>query len=316
MSAEPIDLVYTWVDDRWPGYLEELRRHARNGHDLNPNRTRDNLDLLRYSLRSVALYAPWIRNVHLLTCRPQVPAWLNRAHPRLRITHHDEIMDAGMLPTFSSFAIITHLHRLPGVSPRFLYLEDDMLLGSAVTPGDLVDERGRIRVFPRLPGTAAPSRRNDASSSPWNAAIALANHLLDRRFGAARRRAVHHAPLLVDARLWEQVLAEWPEETRHTRSSRFRALGNVPPEYLYVYYALATGAAAASSLGHTYRNAFYFPLENSRLLAVLHIAAIDWLEPRFITMNDNFGARPRPGVVRAVRAFLERRYGRPSPFEL
>ena len=49
----PIDVVYTWVDDTFPGYAEELARHAGKPADRNPNRTRDNLDLLRYSLRSL-----------------------------------------------------------------------------------------------------------------------------------------------------------------------------------------------------------------------------------------------------------------------
>lgn len=315
MSAEPIDLVYTWVDDSWPGYLDALRAHARNAHDLNPNRTRDNLELLRYSLRSAALFVPWVRRIHLLTCRPQVPPWLEPGHPRLRITHHDEIMDAGLLPTFSSFAIIAHLHRLRGVSRRFIYCEDDMLFGARVSERDFFDERGRIRVLPRVLLTAPAARRTDPEVSPWNAAHALANHLLDQRFGAARRRRPAHVPILVDRALWEETLSQWPEAAAHTRSSRFRSVGNIPPEYLYLQYALASGRATAASLPQSYRESFYFPLENSRAHAALHLGALRWLRPKFITLNDNFDATPHPGVVAAVRRFLESRYPTPSPFE-
>src|SRR3712207_2953782 len=120
--AADIDLVYTWVDDRWPGYLDTLRSYAGIRHDLNPNRTRDNLDLLRYSLRSVERHMPWIRRIHVLTMRPQVPHWL--ATDRVVVTHHDDIMEPRFVPTFSSFAIITHLAQLPGLSQRFVYMED------------------------------------------------------------------------------------------------------------------------------------------------------------------------------------------------
>ena len=314
--TEPVDLVYTWVDDQWPGYLELLRSHAGIRHDLNPNRTRDNLELMRYSLRSVARYMPWVRNVHVLTCRPQVPLWLDEDHPRVRVTHHDEVMEPRVVPTFSSFAIITHLTRLPGLSPRFVYMEDDMLLAAPVAISDLADERGRLRVFPRFKRTAAAKLRGDARVSPWNASLAHANHLLDERFGRARRRAVNHVPLLIDGDLWNDMLADWPDAIEHTRTSRFRRTGNVAPEYLYPHYALARRRAVAASLRDTYRTSFYFPLENRLWQVRLQRMAAERLQPKFVTMNDNFDANPNPRVVSYVRRMLERWYPQPSPFEL
>jgi hypothetical protein len=313
MTAEPIDLVYTWVDDSTPGYLEQLRRYAGGAHDLNPNRTRDNLQLLRYSLRSAARFAPWVRRVVLFTSRPQVPDWLERG--ALEVVHHDQVMDAAVLPTFNSFAIISHLHLLPGLSRRFLYLEDDMLFGAPVAPEDFADARGRVRVFPRLTRTPAAHRRADARGSPWNASVANANHLLDARFGRARRRAVNHVPLLVDREVWGEMLAAWPEAAQATRRSRFRAPGNLAPEFLYPHYLLATGRGLAASLRETYRRSFYFPLENSLALAGLLIAAARALRPQFLTLNDNFGAQPHPGVVRRIARFLEDYFPGASRFE-
>jgi hypothetical protein len=317
--AEPgvcpgIDLVYTWVDDCWPGYLDLLRAHAGAGHDLNPNRTRDNLDLLRYSLRSVARCMPWVRNIHVLTCRPQVPRWL-ASHPRVRLVHHDEVMEPHVLPTFSSFAIVSHLSRIPGLSRRFVYMEDDMLLGAPVEPGDFVDARGRLRVYPRLERTAHPSLRGDARVSPWNAALARCNHLLAERFGRAWRRTVNHVPLFVDRELWNDMLAEWPDAVAHTRASRFRRAGNVAPEYLYPHYALARGRAVAEPVRATYRTSVYFPLENRFWQMRLQRALVERLRPKFVTLNDNFDAAPDARVVSYVRDMLERWYPQPSPFE-
>jgi len=313
VTPEPIDLVYTWVDDAAPGYLDELRRYARGANDLNPNRTRDNLQLLRYSLRSVARFAPWVRRVVLLTRRPQVPAWLERG--ALDVVHHDEIMDAAILPTFNSFAIISHLHLLPELSRRFLYLEDDMLFGAPVAQGDFFAPGGRIRVFPRLERAPAAPLRGAAGGSPWNAAVANSNHLLDQRFGRARRRMVNHVPLLIDREIWGEMLAAWPEATQATRRSRFRAAGNLAPEYLYPHYLLATGRGLATGLLQTYRRSFYFPLENSAALARLLIRGARAWQPQFLTLNDNFGARPHPGVVRRVARFLEDYFPAASRFE-
>lgn len=314
-SSPAIDLVYTWVDDRWPGYVDLLRQYASSRHDLNPNRTRDNLDLLRFSLRSVAAYAPWIRNIHLLSCRPQVPRWLNPDHPRLRIHHHDEVFDAASLPSFNSFSIVTHLHLLPGLSEQFLYMEDDMLLAAPVTLADFVDTEARLWLFPRRKHTADAGLRSDPKSSPWNASVAHANHLLNLRYGMRPRRYVNHVPLLIDRGLWAQMLATWPQEIAETRASRFRSVGNVAPEHLYPYFALGEGRARAHPVSRTYRDSLYFPLENIPGHALLMGLFAAWRRPRFITMNDNFGAAPRLRTVAQVRRMLRRWWPDPSPFE-
>ncbi|MBI5330537.1 MAG: stealth conserved region 3 domain-containing protein [Betaproteobacteria bacterium] len=311
-----IDLAYTWVDDAFPGYAAQLGQYARKQQDSNPNRTRDNLELLRYSLRSVARYAPWVRNIYLFTMRPQVPAWLDAAHPRVRIVHHDELMDPAHLPTFNSFALYTHLHRLPGISSPFLFLEDDMLFRAPVTPQDFWTPDGRLRVFPRYTRTAPPEHAQRTDLSPWNAALARANQLLDARFGPARRRAINHAPLPIDPELWREMLETWPEVTEHTRASRFRSLGNVPPEYLYAHYALLRGRAVAHPARRTWRDVFYFPLENWPLHARLQTALIDRLQPKCMNLNDNFGPHPHPGVAAHLRATLRRWYPEPGPWEI
>jgi hypothetical protein len=94
-----IDTVYTWVDGTWPGFDALLRQHAGDAHDLNPNRYRDNVDILKYNLRSLHRFAPWIGRVFLVTCRPQAPAWLDSA--AVRLVHHDEFMPTSDVPSTS-----------------------------------------------------------------------------------------------------------------------------------------------------------------------------------------------------------------------
>lgn len=101
------------------------------------NRYRDN-DELRYSVRSLFKYAPWIRYVHFVT-NGQVPAWLDTEHPRVRVVSHSDIfLNQSHLPVFSSPAIEVHLHRIPGISNRFIYLNDDVFFGSDTWPDDFV----------------------------------------------------------------------------------------------------------------------------------------------------------------------------------
>ncbi len=67
----------------------------------------------------------------------QVPSWLNLTHPRVSIVTHAQIFtDPSTLPTFSSPAIESQLHNIQGLSDRFLYFNDDVMLANEVWPVD------------------------------------------------------------------------------------------------------------------------------------------------------------------------------------
>jgi len=314
MTTEPIDAVYTWVDGGWPGYDELLRRQAQDRHDLNPNRYRDNLSTLKYSLRSLARYAPWVRRVFVVSCRPQCPPWLDTG--KVTLVHHDEFMPAADLPTFNSFAIVSNLHRIDGLSSRFLYIEDDKLFGSPVTPDDLFDAEGRPRVYLKGRASPAPAGRTTMRLSPWNRALAHANYLLDARYGQKRRAFVHHAPLPIDIGSWRAMIAQWPDDFAHTSASRFRATGNVAPEYLYPHFLLAEGRGTLVPRATVIRTVAYHPLNNMLLLQRAGFFRLYWQRPKFFCLNDNFDHTPHPRAVALARHTLDAWFAVPSPFEV
>lgn len=54
-----------------------------------------------------------------------------------RISPQEDIFsNKSHLPTFSSPAIETHMHNIPGLSRQFLYLNDDVMFGLDVWPDD------------------------------------------------------------------------------------------------------------------------------------------------------------------------------------
>ena len=313
MSTEPIDIVYTWVDDQWPGYRELIATYAADRHDRNPNRYRDNLDLLKFSLRSLERHVSWARRVFLVTARPQMPSWLDGR--TVQIVHHDEFIPAAMLPTFNSFAIVSHLHRITGLSRRFVYVEDDCLFGASVDVLDLFDAGGRPRVFLKRRHAVAPHRRDDGRLSPWNRALACSNHLLDARYGVKRRRTVNHAPLPVDLESWRRMIDIWPEAFDRTATSRFRATGNVAPEHLYPHFLLEEGSGVEVDAATSLRHAAYHPLNNVPLYQRVNLARVRVQRPRFCCMNDNYGHDPNPRAVKIVRDFLNRMFPAPARFE-
>src|SRR5262245_15857765 len=157
------------------------------------------------------MYAPWVSRVILVTCRPQIPRWLNPRAPGLRIVHHDEFMAPDELPTFNSLAIVANLHRLPGVAVRFIYFEDDMLLGAPVSPGHFVFPDGTTRVFRERAFSTPGWSHGRSTLTPWQAARAHANRLLDEAYGFALRRSVAHVPLCVDVEWWRRMIDRWPQ---------------------------------------------------------------------------------------------------------
>ena len=164
-----IDVVYTWVNGSDPRWLERMIYFKAkiddgiNGADTAENKSgggepqgaddvagvhryRDNGEL-KYSLRSVEKYAPWVRRVFIVTDN-QVPAWLDLSNPRVDIVSHEQIFpNVTALPSFSSPGIEASIHRIPGVAEHILYLNDDVMLGAPVMPTDFFTPSGGQKLY-------------------------------------------------------------------------------------------------------------------------------------------------------------------------
>ncbi|XP_043527517.1 N-acetylglucosamine-1-phosphotransferase subunits alpha/beta isoform X1 [Frieseomelitta varia] len=143
----PIDVVYTWVNGSDPVFVKNLKEHV-SVMDVNTATSRfSDKDELRYSLRSLEMYAPWVRHVYIVT-NGQIPSWLDMDNPKVTlITHEDIFLNKSDLPTFSSPAIESHIHRIPGISDKFLYFNDDVMLGAEVWPEDFITQASGQKVY-------------------------------------------------------------------------------------------------------------------------------------------------------------------------
>ncbi|XP_076862908.1 N-acetylglucosamine-1-phosphotransferase subunits alpha/beta isoform X2 [Brachyhypopomus gauderio] len=119
---------------------------SKQDEDVSASRFEDNEEL-RYSLRSVERHAPWVRHIFIVT-NGQIPSWLNLDNPRITVVTHEEIFqNVSHLPTFSSPAIETHIHRIPGLSQKFIYLNDDVMFGKDVWPDDFYSHSKGQKVY-------------------------------------------------------------------------------------------------------------------------------------------------------------------------
>lgn len=141
---EPIDIVYLWCDGDDPAFklqkkrlMEKLGIFPNENEELVGEKRFSNHDELKYSLRSVYSYLPWINHIYIVTNK-QVPIWLSY-HPKLTIVDHTEIIPKEFLPTFSSFTIETYIGNIRGLSEKFLYFNDDIFINRALSPSDFFD---------------------------------------------------------------------------------------------------------------------------------------------------------------------------------
>ncbi|XP_045176047.2 N-acetylglucosamine-1-phosphotransferase subunits alpha/beta-like isoform X2 [Mercenaria mercenaria] len=123
----------------------DLRDLSRD-EDISASRFEDNEEL-RYSLRSLERFAPWIRHIYIIT-NGQLPYWLNLENPRISIITHDEIfLNHSHLPSFGSPAIESNVHRIPGLSDKFIYMNDDVMFGKEVWPDDFFTHSSGQKVY-------------------------------------------------------------------------------------------------------------------------------------------------------------------------
>ncbi len=251
--AFPVDAVYTWVDGNDPAWKQRKARakgevyHAESASDARFI----SRDELRYSVRSLHLFAPWIRNVYIVT-DDQVPAWLREDVPGLRIATHREIFrNPADLPTFNSHSIESQLHHIEGLAEHFLYFNDDMFMGRPVAPHSFFTPSGIARYFPsrnRIP--QGPVAETD---TPVDAACKNNRALLLERFGRVITQPMEHIPYALRRSAMEEAERDFPEAWARTSASRFRAMTDLSPTSSFaLYYAALTGRAQPGSMPFTY----------------------------------------------------------------
>ena len=129
----PIDAVITWVDGNDPLHQRKMSLAA-----TSEKKQKNNLNKYKeageiyYCVQSIIKFAPFIRNIFIVTDN-QVPLFIKnkKVHDeRIKVVDHKEIFKGleEYMPTFNPRCIDALLHRVPGLSERFIYFNDDMFL--------------------------------------------------------------------------------------------------------------------------------------------------------------------------------------------
>lgn len=261
LITEPIDIVYTWVDaddPDWQRAFAAIRPGLRPARAAMAPARFSQYDELRYSLRSIAEFAPWARRIWIVT-NGQVPHWLSvaaggqvTADGRVGIVPHAELWrgEPG-LPTFNSQAIEACLHRIDGLAEKFVYFNDDVFLGRPVSPEMFFRPgTGRPIAFPSNqtvpPGPPAPyDLAPDAAGKNNRGLIAAATgRMIDHKY--------LHAPHALSRSILQELEELFPTAFAETRRATVRSLSDLATCGLHHGYALATGRADRGRITHRY----------------------------------------------------------------
>jgi len=80
---------------------------------------------LKYLIRGIDEYMPFVKRIILIVAREsQIPVWLDTS--KVKIVYHSDFIPKQYFPTFNSCTIESFLWRIPDLSEKFIYFNDDM----------------------------------------------------------------------------------------------------------------------------------------------------------------------------------------------
>lgn len=306
-----IDLVYLWVDGSDPKWVKK-----RNACIGKPTSTLENCkgryadnDELKYSLRSVEKYAPWIRKIFIVTYE-QVPKWLDTTNPKIQIVDHKEILPQECIPCFNSCVIEHHLHLIPGLSEHFLFANDDMFFNKPVTPeiffakDNLPIIRMNFRILKKYIALYklkfTGKKLNCYARTIHNGAM-----LVEKKFGTYYSSKTHHN---IDAYLkssYNLARQLFKEEIDVTLRNHMRSDDDIQRNF-YSYVALATNCAHLQYVSQ--RTSFRFHIDNRK-----HYRKLLKYNPMLFCMNDSQFSNDDDR--KCANAFLSKYFPEKSQFE-
>ena len=305
-----IDVVYTWVDGADPEFAALKQRYAPPHMESNvPSRYRDNNEL-RYSLRSVAAFAPWVRRIHIVT-HGHVPKWLNVDHPKIRMVTHEQIFAWPQhLPCFNSHAIECHLSRIPDLAEHLLYFNDDFFLGAPVQPETFFDADGTM-CLNKTGIKLLPEWYYHPSEPLIFAAAKNAVSLLWKKFGDEPDYIWSgHQAVPLTKRFMQETESAFAEALERCSASRFRSVDDVALcLVLWNNYAHLTQAGRYREISHMSVE-IHDDVQRNRT----ELAGILAARPLLFCLHDHTQTVD-PAPPEPLAEFFEAYFPQPSPFE-
>jgi hypothetical protein len=265
-AAPAVDLVYTWVNAADTALHAERSRYAAAEvkadfqYRAGQARFQDHGEL-RYSLRSVERYLPFVRKIFIAHAGA-APSWLARGRDDLVCVPQEEIVPSPYWPTFQSDVVEAFLYRIPGLAEHYVYANDDSFFARAHVHGDFFDDQGRAIVGRdwRIAGTnrsiglvyrAIETNTARAVRRHLNAAAVRApappprwrSRLRLGLLGALPINAINHVAQPFRKSIWQGFHRTFRAEMEDLCRRRFRSSRGLAVNLAAQHYALAHAMA-------------------------------------------------------------------------
>lgn len=148
--TEPVDVVFTWVNDK---DIEWRKKYYKYKKIQNKTQGQYAIDIARfsnhnelyYAIKSVLKNIPWVRTIFVVTDN-QIPEWVSE-YEKVKIVDHKDIIPITYLPTFNSHVIEAHIFKIPGLSERFIYFNDDVFVARPLPVGHFFKGESATSLF-------------------------------------------------------------------------------------------------------------------------------------------------------------------------
>ena len=308
-----IDLVYFWVDGndpKWRAKHDAFCGKTSGTVETNGINRFANNDELKYSLRSVAMYAPWIRKIFIIT-DDQVPVWLDTSNPNVKIIDHKDILPAESLPCFNSCLIGHYAYRTPGLAEHFLLGNDDTYINREVAPGDFFTYDGlpivRLRrmYFRKLRWSFRENVRKKTLSN-YRRTLQRASQLVSDKFGHYYTGIPHHNINALLKSVCRDVAENIMRDEFVANNKNHIRNDDDVQNVVFSYVALAEKRGKLRYV--TDKESMIVKIHKDK-----HYERLDKYRPMLFCMNDSEYANDRGRAM--AKAYLEKRFPDKSEFE-
>jgi len=246
LKNEKIDLVYFWCDSNdkewsnqrlyWQRQLN-VENNIENSTDECRFRSHDEL---KYSLRSIEKFAPWINRIFIVTDN-QIPTWLDTKNPKIKVVFHKDFIEPEYLPCYNAIALEFHLQKIPSLSEYFLLANDDMFLGRKAKKHDFYTKSGKIIERVKKLNYKKEEIENkeefiNSISIDFDRSTFLSNAAMFEHFGLIPNYSDSHNITAYKKSLIKECCEIFKEEVHKTCLQKFRT-GNCIQRIIYSYYA-------------------------------------------------------------------------------
>lgn len=310
----PIDLVYLWCDGNDPEFKKKKKAAYEKYRNvvLDKEGTSDfrfiDMEELKYSLRSAEKYAPWIRNIYIVTYE-QVPEWLNVNHPKIHIIDHKDIIPAQYLPTFNSSAIEVFLAKIPGLSEHFIFANDDMFFWGEVGKDFFFDEKGTPYCRTRKRITKEPV------GSQYGTMVYNSYKLILDKFGKDTPYWSHHGIDAYRKSDYLECIECFKEDFNRTASHTFREETDIQRAIIN-YYALAQKGAILKEFPYKWYDKIFTRIDESCYSSCTKKKIKRFKNKKFKLFCINDGRKTKDSDRLYMKNVLEEKFPQKSAYEL